>query len=76
MSMTGAYMHVSGFDRSQTYGKFMAQYVAVDHKIYFNPTVQLFRNECCMVQYSCTELIDSSQLMCMMFVVSSNSLGI
>ena len=47
MSMTGAYMHVSGFDRSQTYGKFMVQYVAVDNKIDF--TVQLFRNECCMV---------------------------
>ena len=26
----------SGLDRSQTYGKLMAQYVAVDHEIYFN----------------------------------------
>ena len=50
ISMTGAYMHVSGLDRSQTYGKFMAQYIAVDYKIYFlNTTEQLFRNECCMV---------------------------
>ena len=56
MSMTGAYMHVSGLDRSQTYGKFMAQYVTVDHKIYFNELYSTSEMSAAWYIVYCTEL--------------------